>query len=315
MRYLTTFLAILISCLTQAQELQVGIDQFDNKKYDLANNFFNAINSGSTNYVEARYYLGRIAIENQEFDDARDYFSEAIKGNKNISKYHKYYGVALGNILVDSNQFRQAMLAPKMKNAFKRAVKLDPTDWESQKALVNFYSQAPGIFGGSWENAFEAADAIYEIDSIEGKMARANIYQRKGDIDLAEKGFIELVEIHAVCFYELGLLYQERKMFEKSFETFEKGLVADPENWRVLYQIGKNSALSGLGTKRGIECLNLYIEADRGNDLPSRSAAKARIGMIYEKQGNISKAKSQYQETLNEDPNQSLAKDGIKRIG
>ncbi len=314
MRYKTTILLIFVSTFVNAQRLQIGIEKFENEKYDEAAKTFNSFKSANTDYAEARYYLGRIAIEKRKYKDARSNFKEAIKENENVSKYHKYYGVALGNLMADAGQLRQAMLAPKMKSAFKRAAELNPTDEEAQKALVNFYSQAPGILGGSWEKAFEAADALYKISPREGQMARATIYERKEDYDLAEQEYIKVINKYKVFYYEFGMFYQARKDYDKSYEILENGLLENPENWAILYQIGKNSALSGLRADRGIECLSIYLEEDRGKDLPSRSSAKSRIGMIYEKQGHISKAKSLYQEALNENPKESLAKTGLKRI-
>ena len=83
----------------------------------------------------------------------------------------------------------------------------------------------------------------------------------------------------------------------------------------LLYQVGRTSALSGTRPELGIESLERYIkETDASKAAPSHAAAKMRMAMIYEKQGDKAKAKGLYEASLKEDPKMELAKKGLKRV-
>ncbi len=314
MRLLATSLLTFITVVTSAQDLQTGIKQFEDRQFELAIKTFKAINSKSNDYAEARFYLGRVAFDQEEYSDARGYFKEAYKKKDKVSKYYTWYGNATGTMAQNAGKIRQGILAPKIKNAYKKAVELDPDDLDAQQGLMEFYSQAPGVMGGSWEKALEAAEAIYKIDPVEGHLARATVYDRKEDHDSAEKEYIELVKMGDQHIYRLGMFYQGRENFQKAHDHFERSFENIPENWAALYQIGRNAALSGLNTERGIVCMKQYMEEDRGDNFPSHAAAKSRLAMIYEKQGKIEKAKTLYEEALKEDPKMNLATEGLKRI-
>ena len=309
--FLFTFLALELSI---AQNLQTGLEHYKNESYEEAIKVFKAIKSNHKDYAEARFYLGRIAFDQQEYDDAKDYFKAAYKRNDQVSKYHTWYGNSIGTLAQSASKIRQGILAPKIKNAYKRAVELNPKDIDAQLGLMEFYSQAPGVMGGSWEKALQAAEAVYQIDPIQGMNARATVYQRKEDYAAAEKEYIKLSEKEDVYIYTLGMFYQRREQFDKAAEAFELAYSKDSENWAALYQIGRNCALSGLNPSRGLEVLNLYMNEDRGKNLPSHAAAKSRKAMIYEKQGDIGKARSLYEEALQMDPKMNLAQDGLKRV-
>ncbi len=314
MRQLSTLLILFVSISLTAQNLEQGIKQFENNEYDKALKTLKAIKSDHPNYEKALFFLGKTSFALDEYSDARDYFKKAIKIDGNVSQYHTWLGNSIGRMAQSAGKLKQGMLAPKIKNAYKRATELDPGDMDAQWGLMEFYSQAPGMLGGSWEKALEAAEAVYKIDPIEGHRAKATVYNRKEDYDLAEQEYVQMAKLDDRYLYTLGLFYQGRQKFEHAFQAFEDSWTKTEDNYASLYQIGRNSALSGLKAERGIECLTIYLEEDRGENLPSHSAAKSRMAMIYEKQGNITKAKSLYEEALKDDPKMNLAQDGLKRI-
>ena len=303
-----------LASVVQAQSIASAIDQYNARQLDQAKTSFKAIKPDNSEYAEALFYLGRIAFDEKKYDDAVDYFEEAIEENESIGKYYTWYGNAIGTLTQSASKIRQGMLAPKVKNAYQKAVEIDPLDLDAQWGLVEYFSQAPGFMGGSWEDAIKAANDIGKIDKLEGHRARATVYQRQEEWALAEKEFIILSELDVRYLINLGLFYQNRGEYDKSSAAFEKDLLTNPDNWGGIYQIGKNSALSGVNTTRGIECLELYLLKDRGANLPTASAANARLAMIYEKMGQNEKAKVLYEKSLAQDPKMELAIDGLKRL-
>ncbi len=298
-----------------SQNLDTGIRLFKNQQYKLAGTTFDKIKSSDPAYAEARYYLGRIAFEQEEYDDAWDRFKEATKADGTKAKYYTWIGNSIGTMAQSASKFRLATLAPKIKNAYKKAAELNPADKDAQWGLVQFYTQAPGFMGGSYEKAEIAARAIMDIDKAEGHDALGDVYMSKDEPELAEKEYLAACEIEPQRLGSLGVFYQNQEWYDKAFSTFEKAFEKQPENMSLLYQVGRTSALSGTRSQLGIESLEKYMaDTDVKEATPSHAAAKMRLAMIYEKQGDKAKAKGLYEASLKEDPNMELAKKGLKRV-
>lgn len=315
MKYLLTLALLFCSLLAFSQSLDEGIRLYKNQQLDQASKALKVIKSSDPAYAEARFYLGRVAFDQEEYDDARDYFREATKANGKKADYYTWLGNAIGTVAQDASKLRQASLAPKIKNAYVKAVELDPKSLDAQWGLVQFYTQAPGFMGGSWDKAEVAAKAIAQIDPLEGHDALATVYLRKEEPELAEKEYVAAASIAPNRLGNLGVFYQNQQWYDKAFATFQKAFKQFPENMSLLYQVGRTSALSGTRPELGITSLEQYMaqtEAEKAS--PSHAAAKMRLAMIYEKEGNQAKARTLYQASLAEDPEMELAKEGLKRV-
>lgn len=305
-----TGLLLLLSGAVLAQSLTKGVDLYQNGNSEAARAFF-VKNSGS---AEAVYYLGRISFDEEDYRKAADYFEEAIELNDKKSDYHTWYGNAVGSYAGEVNFFRQGILAPKIKAAYEQAVSLDPKNIDAQWGLIEYYTQAPGILGGSWEKAEATAEVIKSLDILEGHDALATVYIRQEKFEEAEKEYIAASKIDKRRLLNLGFYYQGREQFEQAFSSFEMAYTNDSTNLGALYQIGRTSALSGKQTSKGIESLKNYLSQEWQEGTPSHAGALMRLGMIYEKMGKKSDAIKHYQSSLNEDPELKQAKEGLSRL-
>ena len=272
------------------------------------------VRSKSPQYEKAQYYLGRIAFDQEDYSDAIDYFKETIKKNDKNADYYAWLGNAYGVYTQNASKLRQGILAPKIKKNYEKAVAIDSKNLDAQWGLIEYYTQAPGFMGGSMEKALATANTVMTFNEKEGYRALSTVYQRDEKYDEAEIAFVKLVALDSNYTTALGTFYQGREMFDKAFTLFQKLKISEPDNTNALYQIGRTSALSGQEADKGIEALETYMTLPIQNEAPSYAAAKMRLAMIYEKQGNKAKAKSLYQASLKEDPKMQLAKDGLKRV-
>ena len=151
----------------RAQSLDAGIKLFEAKKYAEAKAVFAPV-AGQN--AEAAYYMGRIAAAEND-DKAADWFEKATKLNPNSSIYFDWYGRALGDQAVHASKFKLPFLAPKVKNAFERAVALDPNNLDAREYLIQYYLQAPGFVGGSKQKAREMAAEIKKRNAYRGGFA------------------------------------------------------------------------------------------------------------------------------------------------
>ncbi|HEY4612514.1 MAG TPA: tetratricopeptide repeat protein [Bacteroidota bacterium] len=139
--------------------------------------------------AEAHYWLGITLLRREvlDLDEAVDHMEEAVDLNPDNADYHYGLGAALGTKAQSANPLKQAWLAPQIKNAFAKAVELNPNHINARGGLADFYQMAPGIMGGDDEKAWEQADAILKLDEFTGRAKRALMFSRDKKVDEAEK--------------------------------------------------------------------------------------------------------------------------------
>ena len=297
-----------------AQDLDKGTKLYKSNKYDEAAKVLERISSRSAEYGKAQYLLGRIAFDQNDFDESVDFFKEAVEKEPTAENY-TWLGNAYGRYTQGLSKIRQGMVAPKIKKNYEKALELDPNAIDALKGLMEYYSQAPSIMGGSFEKAEEKANAILSLDKKEGYLALVTVYQRQEDIQKAENAYVKLVELDSAYRFSFGVFYQNHQKFEKAFRLYSEMVERDSSNNMALYQIGRTSALWGEKPTEGITALELYLTRDLEENAPSYAGAQMRLAMIYEKQGNKDAARRLYGEALKEDPEMQEAKQGLKRVG
>lgn len=286
---------------------------YELKKYDEAEKILKSVGEKATDYAAARYYLGRIAFDKKEYDDASDYFEEATEADPKGADYFNWLGNTYGTIARDANVLKQGMLAPKMKRAWEKAIELDTKNIDARTSLIQYYTQAPGFMGGSIEKAKEVAKQIVALNPAEGHRQLGNVYLSEKKPTEAEKEFIEAVKINPDYVSLLANFYTNQKQYDKAFSLFEEAIKKNPEDYTSIYQVGKTSALSGQKLERGEECLKKYLTHTPAQNEPSHAGANMRLAQIKEKRGQKAEAKKLFATALKLDGSLKEAKEGLER--
>jgi tetratricopeptide (TPR) repeat protein len=310
---LTVFLLLIASSMF-AQTVDKAQKLIEAKQGEEAKKLLLSVKEGSKEYAAARYYLGRIAFDKNEPEEASDYFEEAIEANDKVADYYNWYGNALGRDAQNANMLRQGMLAPKMKTAWEKAVALQPDFIEPRQSLIQYYLQAPGFMGGSVDKAEAMAKEIVKLKPVEGHRQMGIVYTHQKKIPEAEKEFVAMVTEDPAYVLTLANFYFTEKLYNKAFDLFEDALKKNPDDWMAVYQIGKASALSGLKLQRGEECLRKYLTHPPIQNEPNHAAANMRLAQILEKGGKKEEAKNLYALALKADATLKEAKEGLERV-
>jgi tetratricopeptide (TPR) repeat protein len=309
-------LCLLIAFTTLAQPAK--IDQarslYEAKKYEEAKKLLTPIKEGTEDYAAAQYYLGRIAFDQDNLDDAQDYFEEAVDANDKVADYHNWLGDTYGSIARDANPIKQGILAPKMKSAWEKAIALDPKNIDARKSLIEYYTQAPGFMGGSFEKAHDVAKQIKKLNLAEGHLAEGRVYSREKKMPEAEKEFIAMVKADPAYMSGLANFYSNQKQYDKAFALYDEELKKAPDNMNLLYQCGRLSALSGQRLDQGETYLRKYLTYQPKTNEPSHAGANMRLGQIMEKRGKKPEAKKYYETALKSDASLKEAKEGLERV-
>lgn len=312
---LTVSLLVLTAVVALAQtKLEQAKGLYDKGQLEQVKKILKPIGEKEADYAAARYYLGRVAFDEKNYDDAADYFEEAVDTNDKVADYHNWLGNTYGTIAQDANVLKQGMLAPKMKRAWEAAIALDPKNIESRTALISYYTQAPGFMGGSMEKAKEVAAQIMKLKPAEGHLQMGNILMREKKVVEAEKEFLEMVKADPNYVSGLANFYTSQKQYEKAFTLFEEALKKNPEDYLSIYQVGKTSAISGQKLERGEDCLKKYLTYTPKQNEPSHAGANMRLAQIKEKAGKKVEAKKLFETALKLDGNLKEAKEGLERV-
>jgi tetratricopeptide (TPR) repeat protein len=285
-----------------------------NKNQQEATKLLKTISKSDNDFAQAQFYLGSIAFDQKKFDDAADYFEAATEADKRNAEYFQWLGDTYGIIARDANVVRQGFLAPKMKSAWETAVTLDPKNINARLSLIEYYTQAPSIMGGSFDKAKEVANQIIKLNAAQGHRSMGNIFMREKNMSAAEKSYLEMIKADDSFTPVLGNFYLTQNQFDKAFKLFEDVVKKNPADMGSTYQIGKTSALSGKHLDRGEQCLRQYLTYQPKSNEPSHAGAQMRLAQIFEKRGNKPEAKKLYETALKHDNSLKEAREGLDRV-
>ncbi|RPH33009.1 MAG: tetratricopeptide repeat protein [Bacteroidales bacterium] len=309
---------LLILLISSQAFAQSNIDKakklWEAKSNAEAKKILTAIDDESKDYAAAQFYLGRISVDEKNFDDAAEFFEEAVDANDKIAEYHLWLGDTYGTIAQSANMLKQGMLAPKMKSAWEKAVSIDPTLIDARQSLIQFYLQAPSFMGGSIDKAKEMAKEIIKIKPADGHLQMGNIYLKENNPQAAEKEYNEAIKADPTYISILGSFYLNQKQYDKAFAFFEDAVKKNSTDYKSIYQIGKTCALSGQKLDRGEECLKKYLGYTPKKNEPSHAGANMRLAQVYEKQGKKAEAKKLFESAYKTDATLKEAKEGLERL-
>jgi tetratricopeptide (TPR) repeat protein len=270
----------------------------------------------------AAYYLGRIAIIEDRPEDAARLLERAVRGDARNADYRVWLGIAFGLQAREAGRFRQAVLASRAKAEFERAVALDPRSVGAHDGLVQFYSIAPGIAGGSMRRAREHAAEIARISPMRGHIASGVIHEREKNYPAAERQYLAAASIapdSAAPLLALGGLYQRMERWDSAFAAYERALalpnIEIPEALSAHYQFGRTGALSGQRLDDSERSLKRWMaQAPAGTSARRIARTRSRLGMVYVHQGRIDLARAEFEAALELNPKDADARAGLAKL-
>lgn len=177
---------------------------------------------------EANYWMARVLHKRSEYSLALESIRAAVDRAANRPQYHH----ELGLILRDSGK------APEAIEAWKQAVKLDPTYADSWEAMGQAYLDA-----GRTKDAIAAFEGALKADP-----ARARVLGSIGDAHFqAGKWSAAITSYQAALkadpsltgvYYRLGRANSEMGQYDKAIAFYQRALSATPDNAQAWYHLG-----------------------------------------------------------------------------
>jgi len=270
------------------------------------------------NDPDALFLLGKIALLQEDDEGAASILEKVVEKRPANADVQYWFGLANRSVMMHSSFFKQPFYAGKMREAFERAVQLDPNHFEARFALIDYYIFAPAIAGGSEEKALAQAAEVSKRDKFMGHRAYARMYVRQKKLDLARNELLDAVREQpssAPAHAALGTFYGANdKSYPQGFAELESAIKLDPNYMPAWFRIGQGAALSGTNLPRGEEALKKYLAYRPKETEPGLVAAWFYLGSIYEKTGRKPEARDAFAKALAIDPKWKDLQEAAARV-
>jgi len=256
-------------------------------KTDSAKTLLQNIITRDTTNVQVLYYLGLIAIEQQEFPQAEEYYQRLL--NERDDVLGGYTG--LGFALMGQEEYDQAI------RVLQEGMNRFPDEFAITQQLGESY-----FYKQEFDSARVYLEKAVELDSTHMRPKRflAFVYDNLGDRDKAEEMYLDLLKAYPeepLFLNNLAYLYAvEGRNLQQALSMVKQAVEAQPENasyldtmgW-VYYQLGNY--------EKAREYVERALDANREN-----AEVLDHLGDIYMKLGQTDRAQVQYKKALDLEP-------------
>jgi tetratricopeptide (TPR) repeat protein len=261
--------------------------------------------------------LARARIQARRYEKAVEAAEQATRLVPNDAQAFLWLGNAIGNRIGEVGMLSKMSMAPKLRDAFERAVKLDPSLVSARTSLIEFYLQAPSAMGGGIDKARAQATAIAKYDRAQGFSSQGRIAMYEKNWPLAIR-HLESARAEkpgdAAIRMQLIALYQQAKRWGDAYAAIQRWLAEEPRSNNAQYQLGRLAAESGQYLPEGEAALRKYLAMPRGNDDPPVKNAQYRLGQVLAHAGRKDDARAAFQAALKLDPKMKEAKEAMAAL-
>ncbi len=125
---------------------------------------------------------------------------------------------------MEVNKLKALGMVGDMKEAFEKAIILNPKHIPARWALIEIYLQLPGFLGGSESRALEYSNELMQISSVDGYLSRGRIDEYFKRYTSAEKNYMKANEIgkSKITFQKLYNLYLNKLKDPKKAQELKR---------------------------------------------------------------------------------------------
>ncbi|OOV18295.1 lipopolysaccharide assembly protein LapB [Flavobacterium sp. LM4] len=219
------FLFLLMPILIWSQSnFEKAEKLFHAKKYDEAKSLFEEILKIKPSDSKTLEYLGDIATLQKAWVIGAEYYNKLKELKPTEADYFYKYGGCLAMRAMEVNKFKALGMVDDMKQAFEKAIILNPKHIPARWALIEIYLQLPGIVGGSESKAISYSNELARISPVDGYLSKGRIDEYFKRFTSAEKNYLKANEIgkSKVTFQKLYNLYLNKLKDAKKAQELKR---------------------------------------------------------------------------------------------
>jgi tetratricopeptide (TPR) repeat protein len=212
----------------------------------------------------------------EDYRKATEILERAIAQAPTTASLQLWLGRAYGRRAETSSFLSAPRHASKARQAFERAVQLDPRYVEAMNDLFEYYMQAPGFLGGGKDKAEALMKRIAALDKAEGYFAEARLLEDRKDYAAAEDRYRKAVAAapeNAGRVLDLAKFLARRGRFEESERQFDQAHRIAPNDPNVWFQRAATYVETKRNQAEARALLERYLKAPLTPDHPPRKEA------------------------------------------
>ncbi|MFZ6649466.1 tetratricopeptide repeat protein [Undibacterium sp. TJN25] len=236
-------------------------------------------------------------------EEASKLAEQCIAAHPQNSECHEALGNVLGTKAVSAGIMSAIGYAGKIRDAFQKAVELDPKNYDARFSLLQYYLQAPGFVGGGSGKAQTLAADTAKINPAAGKLLQAQIDVSDSKTAKAEAdvlavntaGSPSLADMQRGLLSGIGISYVQQKKFADAERVFRDLQQRYPDQETGFYGLGRT--LQEQGKQR--DAIPLF---EKAISIEARSNFYYRLGQCYQAANDKAKAVTAYEKALSARP-------------
>ena len=239
---------------------------------------------------------------------------EALPGN---ALAWWWAGRAYGIRAMQASLLAKPRWAGRTREAFERAVALDPAHLDARLDLMGYYRFAPGMLGGGADKAAAQARDIAGLDASMGRFAAALLAldaEDEAGADAALREALALDGDNQRARMLVASRAAQREDWAAVRAVWNEQLARGTHQATARYQLGRCAALSGEELAQGLAHIERFIADGEVTEELSIGAAHWRRGQVLEKLGRGDEALAAWTLALADEQVRDLAEADIARV-
>lgn len=228
---------------------------------------------------------------------------QCIAANPVSAICHLAQGNALGSKAMAGGMMSAMSYAGKIRDAYKKAVELDPRNLEARFSLLQFYTMAPSFMGGGTSKAESLVAQTATINPEAGKLMAASIDAAEGRVAKAEAAAAaahpgadqELQDRHESLYGAIAGKYMSDKKYADGERVVRDGLKRYSDSDSLPYLLARTQ--QGQGKHR--EAVALFEQVWSKNP---GAHVQYRMGQSLQALGEKPRAMAAYEKALSFKP-------------
>ncbi len=266
-----------------------------------------ALATVATDHSRPHLAAGKLAYGQGNHDKAIHELKKAAHDHPESSEIWMWLGRALGRKAENSNPLRAVFMVGEVRQAFEKAVQLDPRNIDARGDLLDFYLEAPGAFGGGLDKARVQAAAINSINPADGFYANARIDEKEEKFVSAERALKSAIQLDPSPgrYRELGQFFQRRKKYGEMEAAYRQS-----GDTKSQYYLATGLLEQGQRLREAQELVKKFLAApapEPGDD-PTLADAHLLLGKIDLRLGHRDEALKELRAALEQNPAMKAAK-------
>jgi len=221
--------------------------------------------------------MGRNYYMQAEYTKASEALEKAVAADPSNSEHELWLARAYGRWAERSGPFTAPSRALKARQHFEKSVEINPRNIEALKDLFEYYVEAPGFLGGSFQKAAAAAGRIAALNAADGHWAQARLAEEKKEYHAAEEHLQRAVESapqEAGRLIDLAQFLAGQGRFQEAERSFARAEAIAPGSAEVLYARADTYIKFHKNNELAKELLRRYLTLKLTVDDPPRSDAE-----------------------------------------